>query len=342
MLTTESWLKNEIPPVVLKWGSDPECYNQAFKSDATTSWDIRANIKELPTPECVLIRPDILRRYQLAYNPVNGIIVCENPVCSQSGVCGNALSIDNVWKHLTLLQYAKGSALSAHGWIIPVAQKPQLEAMLTECCPGAPVTAEQLKAVRPHADQRGPIAGIHRPVLGWACNECPTASPSYAVMSKHMQRHPGHSAKGSLTNCPLQTLSMNQHFKCWFRSSWAVGTELAASSQEAGDPLDELNQQLFGDEEEPLSSAIDTEAIMEFFRNSGAVDHITDFNAADLRSLVSLPVPDEPGLAKLRYAQTLRFRSSCKSIERGNAAIRRLIVTTLPYVITVIFFYHCH
>jgi hypothetical protein len=93
--------------------------------------------------------------------------------------------------------------------------------------------------------------------------------------------------------------------------------------------LDALQEAVFGQDDEGVVE-LDSNAVLEFFRNSGAEDHIKGLSVAKLLPLVGSPRADEPKLVKLRRAQNLRFEMHSKNIFRGSTALRRLIVTTKP------------
>jgi hypothetical protein len=92
--------------------------------------------------------------------------------------------------------------------------------------------------------------------------------------------------------------------------------------------LSALQEDAFGPDDGIVE--LDLDAVLAFFRNAGATDHVKGFSPNELRSLVGSPREDEPKLVKLRRSQGLRFEAHCQRIVKGSPALRRLIVTTKP------------
>lgn len=306
-----------MPSHGLEWGTDETAYDVAFKSENLTAHDIWANVTA--RSQTVLPRPHVLWVHQLVYNTKNNIIICWNVVADGKEICQNALRIDNTWKHIR-----------KHGYCIAPKDKPNLEATLKMSFPKAPITAGDLKAIALRKGQNTPIKGIRDPIPGYICDFCFVASPSRIYASRHCRKAHDH-VQYSIDRVPLQTLSVSHHFKRWFKSfPKPQDTHPAPPLTSGSDLLAALSREIFNDDVDPCTTLVDAENVMEFYRNLGAASRIAGCDPKKLANLVLLPLPNEPNLIKLRQAETLRFKSSAVEVDKDHAAIRRLIVTTLP------------
>jgi hypothetical protein len=83
----------------------------------------------------------------------------------------------------------------------------------------------------------------------------------------------------------------------------------------------DLQMDVFGQEAELMPVGIDNASLLEFFRTSGATEHIKGYFPTDLITLVWLPSADKPYLVKLCHAQSLRYISACKGISKVHITI---------------------
>jgi hypothetical protein len=96
--------------------------------------------------------------------------------------------------------------------------------------------------------------------------------------------------------------------------------------------LNSLQDDVFGPDDEDCADEIDVNTVQAIFKTSGTLNHVAGLPAAKLIPMVGLPRQDEPLLVKLCRAQSLRFTKYCKQVSTGSIALRRLIVTTKPFI----------
>jgi hypothetical protein len=131
----------------------------------------------------------------------------------------------------------------------------------------------------------------------------------------------------------MQSLSLHRNFIRYFpitpnTAEYQQGPAFPLASADDMSTLSALQEQAFGPDDGAVE--LDADAVMEFFRNSRAVNHVEGLPHAELLRLVGSPREDERKLVKLRRAQSLRFESHCMRAYKGSIALRRLIVTTKP------------
>jgi hypothetical protein len=335
------------------WGSDDAAFPTSGGAPFDTVDDLHAAMSGMylshPTGTCdkaisiatepPLERPPLLRQYQLAYNRANGFITCENPG-KVDGMCCSGLPINQIFKHLTEKAIRASSDCLPHGYKIKPAEKSSLEEAIRQLYPAAPFTPQDLQKIRPLPGQMGPIVGAPPPIPGYICKECHrgyTTNDSARSHWKDKHRNVKKPQEGSvLTSCflpvpQMQSLSLHKNFICYFAitpdSTEANRIAPLATSDDMA-LLNALQEEVFGSDEEDVEE-LDLEEVQEFFRNSGATSYIEGLDPAQLLQLVGLPRADEQVLVKLRRAQSLRFESQSSRISKGNAAVRRLIVTTI-------------
>lgn len=340
------------PRLIIPWGSDDLAFstghgNPPFNTvqDLHAAIANRSGIAGAPDPALptrpVIVRPPQLRRYQLAYNTVNGFIYCENPG-KVGGRCCSALPINQIFKHLTQKAVSESSDCVVHGYAIKPAGKEALEAACKEACPDAPFTPAELQNIVPLPGQAGPIVGIAPPVPGWICKACGRGYTTKAAAQAHWKvKHkdvPKPVGGSVIVNFffqvpQMQSLSLHKNFIRYFAitpgDARADHAPLLATSDDMM-LLSTIQEAAFGPEDHVIE--LDLDAVQAFFRNSGAVDHVKGLLPTELLRLVELPGKHEPKLVKLRRAQCLRFEAHSKRVFRGNAALRRLLVITKPYV----------
>jgi hypothetical protein len=326
---------------IIRWGSDDHAFKVSGKHDGPFGTVREFHIaKATPAPIISVIeRHPYLRSYSLAYNTINGFIYCEN-MGKVGGLCCAALPINHIFKHLTQTAVRPNSDCLAHAYRIMPSQKEGLERKIQELYPRAPFTPADLQNVLPLPGQVGPIVGIAPPVPGHICKVCSRGYTTIDSALAHWKTHKGVEKPGKgtvlqacFTPVPqMQSLSLHSNFIRYF--SITPGTETAEGvtcplpSSDDMTLLNALQEEAFGVEENAVE--LDSDAIQEFFRNSGAANHVQGFLPAELLRLVGLPREDEPKLVKLRRAQILRFELHCKSVFQGSSALRRLLVITKP------------
>lgn len=349
--TEETSTVSEMEPEILgdgpifRWGSLDDAFadHPMFKEHVDTEHPQQTN--ETPTPPStssipILWRPPFLRRYQMAYNTVNDILVCQNP--NHGGSCFCGIPVLEAYTHLTSPNVNVNSPRRPHGYKIRES-KGDFTNTLRELLPLAPFTSEDMRKVRPNPGQLGPIVGILPPAPGYICNTCGHGSRSFATARKHWLEN--HKPKGRTTrsvprsdrfrDALVQSIGRWQPSSvCYFEIKPDPNDTTASAGTPASltdlDILSKLQSDLFGADFDTQAEEIDPQAVMEFFRNSGAHAHVEGFDSTHLLSLVDLPRSNEHLLIKLRRAQLLRFMSGCNKILNGNLAVRRLLVTTIP------------
>ena len=191
----------------------------------------------------------------------------------------------------------------------------------------------------PLPGQVGPIAGIAPPVPGFICKKCHRGYTSAGAARHHwIGSHKDVEKPDGKCYTPvpqMQSLSLHVNFIRYFSitpgpSVQTDGTPCPVASSDDMTLLSALQEDVFGPDDDLVEA--DPDAILAFFNISGAADHIAALSPKKLLQLVGSPQEDEPKLVKLRRAQGLRFEAHCKRVVRGSIALRRLIVTTKPYV----------
>src|SRR5882762_9603857 len=176
-----------LPRPIIPWGSNNSAFDTHSRNShfdtvhdfhATISRGAKANpageldpLNAVITMRPVLEQPPLLRQYRLAYNTVNGFIMCEN-AGKVGGVCCSGVPINQIFKHLTQTAIPDSSNCIVHGYRIMPADKQPLEAQTQELYPNAPFMPADLQNVIPHAGQVGPIVGVAPPVPGYICKVC--------------------------------------------------------------------------------------------------------------------------------------------------------------------------
>lgn len=84
--------------------------------------------------------------------------------------------------------------------------------------------------------------------------------------------------------------------------------------------LDDLQEAMFSTDDAGVVE-LDSDAVLEFFRSSGAEDHIKDLSAPEVVPLIGSPLENEPKLVKLHWEQNLCFEMHSKSVLRGSTAL---------------------
>jgi hypothetical protein len=279
-------------------------------------------------------RNPLLRQYRLAYNTVNKFIYCENPG-KVSGVCCAGLPINQIYKHLTQTAVRPTSDCIVHGYKITPADKANLEQKIKELYPDAPFTPADLQCILPLPGQVGPIVGVAPPIPGFICKQCQRGYRDTSSVHTHWKAAHKDVEKPRdkcfLQVPQMQSLSLHVNFIRYFPiiPDTTVGTNGPARSLASSDDmtlLSNLQEDVFGPDDTLVE--VDSDAVLAFFRNSGATDHVRGLSPNDLLKLVGSPRENEPKLVKLRRAQALRFEAHCKRVLQGNTALRRLIVTT--------------
>jgi hypothetical protein len=357
-------LQDRIPAGVITWGSDEGIFQRALSSQAQSQSleEFRnillksrsSNVAVGSTPgsqpkPSVLIRDPALRKFQLAFNAENGFYLCENKG-KFHGMCCTGLAVEEVWKHLTDTLVRAMSDRLPHGYKIRQADKANFERDLIKLHPNAALTREDLKAITPNPGQIGPVVGVRPPRDGFICKKCDVGyttggSAAFHWRSAHGKRKedkptkpdgtPGEFVRHGFRYVQqMQTLSLHSGSIRWFEIIPAPFKDQHICVASPGDleTLMDLQTEVFGQESELVPDEIDEAGANEFFMNSGASEHIQGYYPTELIALVQLPLDDEPHLVKLRRAQSLRYMSACKRISKGSIAVRRLLVTTLPYV----------
>jgi hypothetical protein len=348
-------------PPIIAWGSDDSAFNLVNQRNLPyqSIGDFHSAISEAHLPSTVppepaaalpsaLERGPILRPYQLAYNTVNDILICENPG-KVGGMCCAALPINQVFKHLTQKAVRETSDCIVHGYPLKPAEKAPLEQLLRENYPKAPFTPAEMQQIIPHPDQIGPVVGVRPPVPGYICSLChrgytskDAARAHWKQKHKTVNRNPGVPPLATKFEDrffwvpQMQSLSLHANMIRYFaiRPDGAGShSDHPAASSDDMTALNSLQDEVFGPDDEIDVDEIDVNAVQAFFKTSGAVDHVAGLSADKLIPLVGLPRQDEPPLVKLRRAQSLRFTMYCKRVSTGSIALRRLIVITKPFVI---------
>jgi len=288
----------------------------------------------------VIEYPQLLRLYRLAYNTINGFIFCENPG-KAGALCHSGLPINQIWKHLTQMAICESSDCVVHGYHIKPSEKEKLHNEIRALYPNAPFTPLDLQNIVPLPDQVGPIVGAPPPIPGYICNLCGRGYRKNGVHSHVRDKHstvpkqPGTLIDNLFTPVPqMQSLSLHKNFIRFFAIRPGEARDEHAfpiATSKDMHVLNALHEAIFGPEESVTE--LDVVAVQEFFRNSGAIDHVKGLSPSDLTRLVGLPREDEPKLIKLRRSQILRFEAHSKRVVHGNIALRRLIAITKPYVI---------
>ena len=319
---------------IIPWGSDASAFSNRQRKVPRGH-----NADPHPTataPPAVVERSPYLRQYRLAYNTVNNFIYCENPG-KVGGVCCAGLPINQVFKHLTQTAVRASSDCIVHGYKIMPAQKAALERELQELYPDAPFTPADLQSILPLKGQVGPVVGIAPPVPGYICPHCGRGYTTPGAARAHWRDiHPDVEKPNGKCYVPvpqMQSLSLHVNFIRYFPivPGPAVETNGPAFPTASSDDmtlLSALQEDAFGPDDGIVE--LDLDAVLAFFRNAGATDHVKGFSPNELRSLVGSPREDEPKLVKLRRSQGLRFEAHCQRIVKGSPALRRLIVTTKP------------
>jgi hypothetical protein len=70
-----------------------------------------------------------------------------------------------------------------------------------------------------------------------------------------------------------------------------------------------------------------TKAVLPFFQQIGAVDHVLPYQASTLSELVALPAKGEKHLKKLQKAVVFRIEELCNKVSTANLANRQRLVT---------------
>jgi hypothetical protein len=346
-------LQDCLPADVIAWGTDEAVFHRAIPSQPQTLEEFRAALLESgtdapakPKPP-VIVRDAPLRPFQLAYNTENGFYLCENRGKVQ-GMCCTGLAVEEVWKHLTDDLVRVSSDRLPHGYQIKKSERSRFEKELVELHPDAALTREDLKAITPNPGQVGPVVGVSPPRDGYICKKCGVGYTTEGSSAFHWRTvhgsspdekpkkpdgTPGQYLRHGFQYVPqMQTLSLHSGSIRWFEivpapSEVQTGGRTTSSDLET---LLDLETEVFGQASDSMPIEIDDASLLEFWRTSGASEHIKEYSPADLTALVGLPRADEPHLVKLRRAQSLRYMSACKRVSTASTAIRRLLVTTLP------------
>lgn len=318
---------------IVPWGSLGPSVNFQPGNVATEHHPARAAAQTIaPVTE----RKPQLRQYRLAYNTVNHFVYCENSGKS-GGVCRSALPINQIFKHLTETAVRATSDRVVHGYKILPSQRAQLELEIRQLYPRAPLTPADMQKVVPLPGQVGPIAGIADPVPGYICQVCHrgyTTTDSWRSHWKTAHRDIDMPAGDRVVRVPqMQSLSLHNNFIRYFAITPGAAEARAISSTvpQSEDRMlfRTLQEEVFGTGRGDVVE-LDSNAVLAFFRNSGAANHVEGLSPIDLCRLVESPRDDEPKLEKLRQAQNLRFKSYCSRVSRGSSALRRLMVITKP------------
>lgn len=232
--------------------------------------------------------------------------------------------------------------------------------------PNARKTPKDLRAIEVLPDQRGPIQGLRPPIDSHRCLfkdktgvQCDfvTKGGEWAG-SKHWYSHKV--PRGSLKRPDgkkgsawddgfVKVVGRVQSFgwdsgdiRLFELPPWEDPTESAGKLSintgteiDAGDLLHQEHLRLFG----PPKSAADvrSKSTVPFFINSGAADFVALYDPKSMIELAELPRKEEPLLLKLRDVAITRCLSGCKAIRCGNPVIRRLLRTSLPWVLSHFF-----
>ena len=322
---------------IISWGSSDRAFGANQGSPDT------AHQSDRPTPMTrtltIIEQPPLLLWYKLAYNRVNKFIFCENPG-KVGGVRCAALPVNHTYKHLMQTAIRESSDCIVHGYKIKPSDKKALEENIAALYPDAPFTPAQLKNIVPLPGQVGPIIGVGPPVPGYMCKQCHhgyTTRDSAGTHIRHAHNDPERPGRNVFNFFfewipQMQSLSLHGNFTRYFAiTPGAVesqGPALPLASSDDMAMLSALQEQVFGPDDGMVEP--DSDAVLEFFRNSGAVKHVEGLPCAELLRLVGTPREDEPKLVKLRRAQGLRFELHCMQAYKGSIALRRLIVTNKP------------
>jgi hypothetical protein len=267
---------------------------------------------------------------------INGFIYCENPG-KVDGVCCSGLPINQIHKHLTDTAIRETSDAVVHGYKILPSAKAALQREIRDQFPDAPLTPLDMQKIVPLPGQVGPIVRVAPPVEGYICQVCRRGYTTLDSGRDHWKK-----AHKDLEILPadrfvkvpqMQTLSRHQNFIRYFEIvPGPLRTQCLAPPLAPSDDmtlLDSLQDAVFGPDNGGLVE-LDSDVILEFFRNSGAEHYVRGLSNTTLIPLVASPQQDEPKLVKLRRAQNLRFKMHSRKVFQGNVALQRLIVTTKP------------
>ncbi|KAG2093716.1 uncharacterized protein F5147DRAFT_820858 [Suillus discolor] len=284
---------------------------------------------------------DVLQKIQCAYLEDYDLIVCRHlhngeycgygvPLVELASHCFTllgSLSVNNTTRHPHAVALLKHSASNKSN-----AQIDAIYADIIQVFPNVVLTNAELRALRPLANQRGPIKHIGKPVPGRKCSRCDYAWPDHIANKGFREHWHNHNVKCSHHGKTQVNVSRDsqavevQAFDRGLKRAlyFAVrggDSKVGSNSQKTGD-LSILATEL----RRLMPAAADQGGRKLTKKAVGASEHIAPYEAAALCHLVSLPGKGERLLKWLQKAVVSRIEGLCEDVPQANLVIRKLLV----------------
>ncbi|KAG2030508.1 hypothetical protein BDR03DRAFT_1017063 [Suillus americanus] len=282
---------------------------------------------------------EVLQNIGCAYLEEYDLIVCRH--LEDGMICEYGIPLIELSNHCYTTRKASGTAHSKHA--VPVFQhsgtslykqtiKDYYQKIL-KVFPNVILTHAELRAVRPLANQCGPIRHIRAPVDGHKCKLCDFswATKTNRSFLTHWNLYHGTDSSTPMqersVKTKLQTFSQDRSRYLYFPVREEVGKKKSASIQDAAGTsiLAAQLRRLAPAGHAPRKLAM--KAVLPFFQQIGAVDHISPYKESMLSELVALPAKGEKHLKKLQKAVIFRIEKLCNQVSKANLANRQRLVT---------------
>jgi len=326
------------------------------------------DVDTAPASNLLLQDPD-LSTIGCALLPDYDVIICRN--VRDAKICGQAIPLGTLMAHC--YSDERRGVFSSHKILsckrvndkATTAQKEFLGRLLIRY-PNIVVTQAELKDVRMRPNQFGPVSHVPVPVGGYACNHCDFATASLdraeRLLKKHWETHVAQDGaaplprfkKGSsgvlkcdkFQHCQVQTLSTLHTTVTWLK----VPSGHPSLHSESGQLLSQTSSSnrsvssgqilaAFHTSNSTISSTINRNLTLPFFRDIRAVDFIQRIDPDLDNELVSLPTKHELLLSRLKRLCVKRFTLSCEDIKDAPIIVQEALVQPKEYA-SPLFLFH--
>ena len=283
------------------------------------------------------------------------VIVCK--ALHAGAPCGYAIPLEQLMDHcyttgslgkmtprephkVKFCKTSKGSASS------PNSAQVQFMKEILNFFPNIVATHGEMKDLRPLPNQHGPILHIRPPVPGRVCPLCDfalTEDTGNTLFRKHWFQHPENKTQsGKKRPVPIkdlfqktwvQSFDHDKHARLWFsvrrnrQPSSFLSKSIAAGDSQKPYVAGTLLGSLFSHQAPVIKTSQTNEiAVLPFFQQIGAMQHIQSHNPQELVDLIELPRKSDHLLWKLRRAAMCRFEKLCLTVATTNTVVRQLMV----------------
>ncbi|TFY68143.1 hypothetical protein EVG20_g3674 [Dentipellis fragilis] len=292
-----------------------------------------------------LLQAPLLARYNLLYNVRYDAVICAS--------CSSAVPLDRLPSHLDdralKKRTTKGRAL--HGYHLPV----DLIDQILDVYPDAVYGTADLKALRPLAQQKGPIAGlaVHH---GYVCLDCTSNGDMYPYCCRthnsavaHSKSHrddSGTKVETSKKNkyVPRERRTFDERWRSTIVQTFSADTGVnlffevkhpalfkLSFGQEDIQSLDsilDMHMHMLTGKDSPVKTEEEMRQIDPFYKANGAWAFVEMHKPEDLLQMIELPSNDgDRILLSLKDVVVAWYLGECNSIENGNTAIRKMLVS---------------